>query len=168
MTAASHGRDPDEGPDTFASLLRKARTERSLSQQKLADLAGLERKTVSRWETGTTQVTPPALVAVAKVLGWSSRDVAKILRMQGVDVGEPTDPASLLNISTTSSQVIAFLDRDEMNVTAEEREKLRATIDLVIWPYVKTHLIRQQAIEDVAREQAEARVERERREGAGG
>ena len=128
---------------------------------------GLGRRVLADLETGRREnYDQSTLRKLETVLGWEQGLATRIVRSDATP--PPADVGSLVGISTTSSQVIAFLDRDEMNVTAEEREKLRATIDLVIWPYVKTHLIRQQAIADVAREQAEARVERERREGAGG
>ena len=52
-----------------AGRLRDLRCERGLSQQELADLAGLHRNSVSRFERGVwNQITPEHATALARVL----------------------------------------------------------------------------------------------------
>lgn len=134
------------------------------TREQMAAAAGLSSRLLGDLEKNRRQnYDRITLARVEGALDWEPGTIQRILTPHPI----PKD-RGLVGISETSSQVIALLDRDELNLTAEEREKLRATIDLVIWPYVKTHLIREQAIDSVAREQAERRAERERREGAGG
>lgn len=54
----------------FAVLIRRARTERGLTQEQLADQSGVGRSTIIRWENGQITEPEPAQVrAAAEVLG---------------------------------------------------------------------------------------------------
>ena len=53
----------------FAETLKKLRTERGLSQQKLAEQMYVTRSTVARWENGTRVPDLPTLMSIAKALG---------------------------------------------------------------------------------------------------
>lgn len=55
----------------LASAVRAARKEAGLSQQQLADLAGMSRVWVARLEGGEANVTLDSLLRVASVLGMS-------------------------------------------------------------------------------------------------
>lgn len=54
---------------TFAEILHKLRTEKGLSQQKLADLVFVDRSTVASWETGRRVPDAPTIRKVADSLG---------------------------------------------------------------------------------------------------
>lgn len=54
---------------TFAEILHKIRSEKGLSQQKLADLLFVDRSTVASWETGRRVPDALTLKKVAGVLG---------------------------------------------------------------------------------------------------
>lgn len=49
--------------------LRAARKAAGLTQQKLADLIGVERVTLAAWETGRNPAPSTAIKAIASVLG---------------------------------------------------------------------------------------------------
>ncbi len=55
----------------FADRLRALRQEAGLTQQKLADAAGLQREAIARLELGTRQPTWATVQAIAKALGVS-------------------------------------------------------------------------------------------------
>jgi transcriptional regulator with XRE-family HTH domain len=65
------------------ALLREFRSRRSLSQQELADLAGVSRTTVLKAESGKQQPRPRTL-----------RKLAKVLR---IDPSELQRPSSTIN-----------------------------------------------------------------------
>ncbi|RKN56951.1 XRE family transcriptional regulator, partial [Streptomyces klenkii] len=54
-------------------LIRHARLAAKLSQEKLADRAGVDRKTISRAESGIAALKVDHLIAVAAALGISPR-----------------------------------------------------------------------------------------------
>ncbi len=61
--------------DRFGKKLRKMRLERSISQEKLADLAGLHRTYVSSVERGERNVTLLTIKKLAKALNVSMADL---------------------------------------------------------------------------------------------
>jgi transcriptional regulator with XRE-family HTH domain len=64
-------------PDTFAARLRAARMKAGLTQQQLAQAAGLSLGHVASWEAGRTRnPTLAALVALGSALGCSLDQLA--------------------------------------------------------------------------------------------
>lgn len=61
--------DALEAEYRLASSLIQARLEKSLTQQQLADKAGVTQNTITRLESGTTNPTVGTLTRVASVLG---------------------------------------------------------------------------------------------------
>ena len=61
--------------DVFAANLRRCRHERSLTQERLAELAGLHRTYVGSAERGERNVSLRAIEALAKALGVPARDL---------------------------------------------------------------------------------------------
>lgn len=59
----------------IGNLLRDKRHAAGLSQESLAELAGVERKTISRAETGTHALTLDALIRIAHALQMSEGDL---------------------------------------------------------------------------------------------
>ena len=57
--------------------LRKIREHRSLSQQQLADDAGVARKTIERIENAKFTVTIDVLISIAKALGISVSELTE-------------------------------------------------------------------------------------------
>lgn len=53
--------------NTFGKNLKILRTERSFSQQKLANLIEVSQQCVSEWENGNIQPTLPALIKLSDV-----------------------------------------------------------------------------------------------------
>ena len=70
----------------FSDALRRLRSERSLSQNQLAELLHVDRSTVAKWETGDRVPDAVMLSQLAKVLGTS---VLSLMSAEGVK------PASL-------------------------------------------------------------------------
>lgn len=56
----------------IASAVRELRIKRGLTQEQLAEMAGLDRKTINRIENGHFQPTLETFVALTKALGTSS------------------------------------------------------------------------------------------------
>jgi transcriptional regulator with XRE-family HTH domain len=65
--------DEREGLDGLARRIRLARLRRNLSQETLADRAGVTRKTVIALEQGSGSVTLAVLAKVLGVLGYPGR-----------------------------------------------------------------------------------------------
>ncbi len=55
----------------FAGRLRELRTEAGLTQEQLAEMAGVQRDAVARWERGTREPSWGNVVALADALGVS-------------------------------------------------------------------------------------------------
>lgn len=82
----------------FARLIRETRRRRGWSQEYLADLSDLGRRTISRWETGdVTEPEAQQVMAVADALGISRLAAFRALGWLDNDppMGEPErDPVS--------------------------------------------------------------------------
>lgn len=63
--------------DVFASNLRRLRHEKDMSQEELADIAGINRTYVSKLETGTTYA---GLEIIGKLADVFEIDAAELLR----------------------------------------------------------------------------------------
>lgn len=75
------GRRPKETATDRQSPLRAARLERELTQQELADRAGMHRNSIMKLETGRTkEVTSENAAALAKVLKTSVADLGLRVR----------------------------------------------------------------------------------------
>ncbi len=85
--------------ERFANLIRDARNRIGLSQDELAERAGLNRSTVIRWESGdTTRPDPEQVRMVCRVLGLDPRKAAVALGFLteeeiGPPAARPADPA---------------------------------------------------------------------------
>ena len=55
--------------------LAAARTNAGYSQEKLAELMGVNRTTLARWETGKSEITARNLCAFCKLTGFSVDDI---------------------------------------------------------------------------------------------
>ena len=62
--------------DGFARRLRQLRKQRGISQRVLADLCGLGKNTISRYERGDISPTLPVLLALAEFFHVTSDDLA--------------------------------------------------------------------------------------------
>jgi transcriptional regulator with XRE-family HTH domain len=71
---------------TVESRLREMRLNRGLSQDQLADLAGMHRNTIYRLEAGLTkEVTQDHAVALAAALHSTPRELALTIHRAGID-----------------------------------------------------------------------------------
>lgn len=61
----------------IGDAIRAARTERCLSQEKLAELAGLDRKTINRIEQGTHSTYLDHLLLIADALDIPLADIVR-------------------------------------------------------------------------------------------
>lgn len=61
--------------DAFAAALREIRKRAGLSQEDLARMVGVERSTVTKWESGQNAPALPTLAKLADVLGVSVDDL---------------------------------------------------------------------------------------------
>lgn len=68
------------GPETFGSLLRKHRTEAGLTQDALAELAGVGQSSLSQWETDGSEPSLRIAVLLAESLDVSLDVLAAPLR----------------------------------------------------------------------------------------
>lgn len=55
--------------EAFADRVRRYREAEGLTQQELADKAGVHRNAISRWETGYSRPTVPWLLKLSEALG---------------------------------------------------------------------------------------------------
>jgi transcriptional regulator with XRE-family HTH domain/tetratricopeptide (TPR) repeat protein len=127
-------------PLTFAALLKRLRTEAGLSQEELADLAGVSVRTVSDLERGLShqprrdtaqllgnalRLDGQALAEFGAAAGWRLRDRALRATAESVSEGSGGDPGRWLN------QVVTALD--DLGVAAArlalERWRSSAPID---------------------------------------
>lgn len=74
---ASSVRDLDEWRRSFGRRLRALREERGLTQEGLADRAGVDRKLVYRTELGQTSPRLDAVVGIADALGVTPSDLLR-------------------------------------------------------------------------------------------
>lgn len=59
----------------FGLRVRALRTDRDLSQERLGELAGLDRQTIGNWELAATSARLDEMTAVAAALGVRVRDL---------------------------------------------------------------------------------------------
>lgn len=79
--------------DAYAHLMRDARIRKNLTQDELADLAGLNRSTVIRWESGRASRPDPQQVrAACRVLGVDPLRAAVALGYLAADDVGPPEP----------------------------------------------------------------------------
>lgn len=67
-----------EAHERLAANIRTRRLRANLSQSQLAELAGVERKTINRIETTRTSPRMDALSAIAKALNSSVEDLIRV------------------------------------------------------------------------------------------
>ena len=71
---------PDDEPTTFGDILKTLRTQRHLTQQRLADQLGLHRNTIGTWERGNYLPESHGLVLeVARCLGLNAQETRVLL-----------------------------------------------------------------------------------------
>lgn len=61
----------------FGEILRRYRSERGISQEELAHLAGVDRTFISRLERGIRQPTITTLIGIGEALGVSSAELVE-------------------------------------------------------------------------------------------
>lgn len=80
----------------LATALRILRESRSISQKELAELSGVERNTISKYENGWIQPSREKLVTLLEALRFNYGDLdaaeAFVRRLRGVDGGGPALP----------------------------------------------------------------------------
>jgi len=83
--------------ETFASLLRRFRQERRLTQSSLADAAGYDRSYLSYLERGLRNPTREVVLTIARVLGLSSleRDTLLLSARFAAQDGSVSPPINL-------------------------------------------------------------------------
>lgn len=64
---------------TFGDVLREARKQKGLSQEKLAFETGFDRTFISRMERGVTQPSLVSILTIAQALGISAADLVSAL-----------------------------------------------------------------------------------------
>jgi transcriptional regulator with XRE-family HTH domain len=82
----------DNQPTAFGARLRAHRTDRKLTQNQLADLAGTSRQSIGNWETGRWGISPEALDKLAAALDLSPAELhpnPDSLRLEGGGIGTP-------------------------------------------------------------------------------
>ena len=104
----------------FAETLRKLRTEKGLSQQKLADQVYVTRSTVARWETGSRLPDAMMISRLAKCLG---TDVSTMLQLAAESDEAP-------NVIMVDDSRVILTD----GLTVLEEVMPNATITGFIWP----------------------------------
>ena len=72
-------------PSNFGALLKSLRTERRISQQKLAEAAGVERNYIYYLEKGTSEPTLGVLMGLAAGLGIPFKDFAALIEQASRD-----------------------------------------------------------------------------------
>ncbi len=72
-------------PIKFGALLKSLRTERRISQQKLAEAAGIERNYIYYLEKGTSEPTLGVLMGLASGLGLSFAEFATLIEQASRD-----------------------------------------------------------------------------------
>ncbi len=64
---------------TLGETLRDLRTERSMTQEFVAESLGISRQAVSKWENGTSEPSTTNLIAIAKLYGIKPEELLKKL-----------------------------------------------------------------------------------------
>ena len=72
----------------FSESLSKHRKSAGISQEKLADMLGVSRQAVSKWETGETQPEMANLLAICKILNITPNELL------GYDSKDSKEPAA--------------------------------------------------------------------------
>lgn len=96
-------RDTDGDRDvTFGAFVRAAREAKGLTQDELADLTGVSRTTISRWERGDGgRYEPDQVRAVFDALGQDIREAVVLLGFATRDqLGLPPEPPRLFDAVT--------------------------------------------------------------------
>lgn len=80
MTALGlqHGSEEPQARVRFAGNLRRVRTDQALSQEKLAELAGLHRTYISQVERGVVSISLDSIERLAKALGVAEEELVGI------------------------------------------------------------------------------------------
>jgi transcriptional regulator with XRE-family HTH domain len=133
-------------PTALGTQIADARRAKGMTQQRLADLLGVDRKTVNRWETGRTNGLGPNVARLGEVLGWSAEGVAAVLRGQ---VHGDLHSGNVLVVPSMVSMIEAaaaeFTDEPDpleaklervqlLNQTLNptDRRRLRAQVDMLL------------------------------------
>jgi transcriptional regulator with XRE-family HTH domain len=77
---------------SIAANVRRLRLRRGLTQEQLAELAGLETRTVQHLETGNANPTAAVLVVIADALGVSPGSLFRRAAIETRPVGRPKRP----------------------------------------------------------------------------
>ena len=73
----------------FSESLSKHRKSAGISQEKLADMLGVSRQAVSKWETGETQPEMANLLAICKILNITPNELLGYDSKDSKDSKEP-------------------------------------------------------------------------------
>ena len=66
-----------ETAKTMGEVLKKARTERKMTQEFVAESLGVSRQAVSKWESGRSDPSTSNLIALAKLFGVPPEDLLR-------------------------------------------------------------------------------------------
>lgn len=130
-----------------AATLRRARTTAGLTQDQLADLAGVSAQTVSTWETGRSVPGPRLLAALAAALRLTPGDLAPlrdgelVLRDLRSQAGlTQAAVAAALGIGLTEASIIERGRRAVDDAVVQQLATIyRVDEDLVRRVWVRTH-----------------------------
>ncbi len=98
---------------SLGTRIRDARQRRGLSQEKVAELVGVSRQAVAKWESGQSAPSTENLLRLAEVLGTT----ADLLMA-------PTEPEPAL----TEAQLSDFLRKEQLRTAAERRAQRRKNL----------------------------------------
>lgn len=109
---------PNPRGEQFAALIREARSTAGISQDALADRAGVNRSTVIRWEGGdASRPDPDQVRRVCRVLGIDPRRAAVAL---GYLAPEEVDPVGAARMDPHLEEVLTILQ--DPAVPASEKD----------------------------------------------
>lgn len=141
----------DAGKATLGRTVRKLRSERRLSQEKLAELAGVSRSVIAKIETDATPNLPArALAALAKALRVTACELMGIGREHGAS-GSCSELVELRDVWVT---------RDCATELGKVQRDRGATAGLVLQQWAQDRWARQE--DDLANDRAAVKARRDR------
>lgn len=102
----SRENDTGHSPATFGDVLARLRTSRRMTQWRLAQLAGCDHSTISRYQDGSRHPTRETVAALADALDCTAAERDELLRAAGFAVAVPDDVQRFASLPVETRRVL--------------------------------------------------------------